>query len=527
MAFIEGRQLMDGVVIANEVRNEAKKKKMESFLFKVDFEIAYGKVCWEFIDYMLFRLGFNIIWRGCIQECLRSSMISILINGSPTRQFPVGKGIRQGDPLSPFLFLIVAEGLNGLMSTAVEKELYKGVRIGNGATMVSQLQFADDTTFFGEATEDNIKVVKCIMRIFEMASGLKINFGKSQLMGVEVDNDWKDRMACILCCKKGKFPFKYLGVPIGGNHRRGRIMLINSVLSNLPVFMMLIYRIPSGILKSIDKMRRNFLWGGEGEGRKINWVSWERVCKNKEWGGLGVKDIRSFNLALIGKWWGHLASKDEGLWRRVIEGKYSEGKGNWMDWVRDGRGMGSLWWRDVCNLNNRDGENVGWLEDGFRLRIGEGKGVSFWWDKWCGEGCLANIFPRLYLLSTGKDKECYQMGNTQNGTWKWNLSWRRTLFEWEKKAAMKLQGILDNVKITSGCLDKWQWIHSSDGLYSTKMAYVKLTKERAGSKEAKMSKRIWNPMLPSKIAAFNWRVILDRILTKVNLHKRGVIKDME
>ncbi|GKU98163.1 hypothetical protein SLEP1_g11197 [Rubroshorea leprosula] len=119
------------------------------------------------------------------------------------------------------------------------------------------------------------------------------------------------------------------------------------------------------------------------------------------------------------------------------------------------------------------------------------------------------------------------MGNIQEGTWKWNLSWRRTLFEWEKEDTMKLQGILDNVKITPGRPDKWQWIHSSDGLYSTKMAYWKLTKERTGSKEAKMSKRIWNPMLPSKIAAFNWRVILDRIPTKANLHKRGIIKDIE
>ncbi|GKV23016.1 hypothetical protein SLEP1_g32806 [Rubroshorea leprosula] len=517
MAFIEGRQLMDGVVIANEIIDEAKRKKKESFLFKVDFEKAFDKVCWEFIDYMLFRMGFHVIWRGWIQECLRSSMISVLINGSPTRQFLAGKGIRQGDPLSPFLFLIVAESLNGLMFTAVEKELFKGVTIGNGATMVSHLQFADDTIFFGEASEDNIRVVKSIMRVFEMASGLKINFGKSQLLGVEVDDDWKTRMACILCCKEGKFPFKYLGVPVGGNHRRiamwqpllrsfrkklsswkgkhlsigGRIMLINSVLSSLPVFLMSIFKIPS------------------------------------EWGGLGVKDMRRFNLALMGKWWGRLASKDEGLWRRVIEGKYSEGRGNWMDWARDDRGMGSLWWRDVCNLNNRDSENVGWLVDGFRLRIGEGKGVSFWWDEWCGEGCLANIFPRLYLLSTGKDKECYQMGNIQEDTWKWNFSWRRTLFKWEKEDSMKLQGILDNVKITPGRPDKWQWIHSSDGLYSTKMAYWKLTKERTGSKEAKMSKRIWNPMLPSKIAAFNWRVILDRIPTKANLHRRGIIKNIE
>ncbi|GKV27606.1 hypothetical protein SLEP1_g36762 [Rubroshorea leprosula] len=156
MAFIEGRQLVDGVVIANEVIDEAKRKKKSSFLFKVDFEKAYDKVCWDFLDYMLMRLGFCNTWRMWIQECLQSSTVSVLVNGSPSRQFSVSKGLRQGDPLSPFLFLLVAEGLNGLMSSAVEKEQFKGVTVGKDAVMVTHLQFADDTIFFGEATENNI-----------------------------------------------------------------------------------------------------------------------------------------------------------------------------------------------------------------------------------------------------------------------------------------------------------------------------------------------------------------------------------
>ncbi|GKV42304.1 hypothetical protein SLEP1_g49718 [Rubroshorea leprosula] len=515
MAFIEGRQLMDGVVIANEVIDEAKRKRIKSFLFKVDFEKAYDKVSWDFVDYMLMRTGFTATWRKWIKECFQSSMISILVNGSPTKQFSVNKGIRQGDPLSPFLFLLVAEGLNGLMQSALDKDLYKGVRIGNGNVVVSHLQFADDTIFFGEASEENIQAIKCIMRTFELASGLKINFGKSQLMEIGTEEGWKERMAYRLCCKGGELPFKYLGIPIGGNHRKlamwkplmesfkkklaswkgqnlslgGRITLLNSVLSSLPVYLMSAYKIPKGILYSLDKIRRNFLWGGSREENKIKWVSWERVCRKKVCGGLGVKNLRKFNLALMGKWWGRLAKGEEGLWGKVIKGKYGGNGGQWMSWVRDGRRTGSLWWRDIQSLNVREDGSEGWLTEGFRIKIGEGKGVSFWWDEWCGEDCLANIYPRLYVLSTGKEKDCQQMGEDSNGTWKWNMTWRRALFQWEEEAEKELRKTIDKVKISPGCADRWEWIHSVDGQYSTSTAYAILAKQGRDEEEEKMSKR--------------------------------------
>ncbi|GKV28743.1 hypothetical protein SLEP1_g37755 [Rubroshorea leprosula] len=553
MAFIGGRQLVDGVVIANEVIDEAKKKKKKSFLFKVDFEKAYDNVCWDFIDYMMRRMGFNTIWRNWIRECLASSSVSVLINGSPTNQFPISKGIRQGDPLSPFLFLIVAEGLNGLVSSAVEKQLYKGVTVGKEGVSVSHLQFADDTIFFGEASDDNIGAIKSIMRTFELVSGLKINFGKSQLMGIGVEDNWRNKMACRLCCKEGEFPFKYLGIPIGGNHKRvamwkpmvdsfrkklstwkgrylslgGRITLINSVLSSLPVFLMSIYLIPKGILYSIDKIRRSFLWGGGGEERKIKWVSWDKVCKKKEEGGLGVRELRKFNLALLGKWWGRLAENREGLWKRVIIGKYGERGGHWMDWIKEKEGLGSSWWRDVCCIDKLDRERVGWLSEGFRLKLGDGKRVSFWWDNWCGVGHLANKYPRLYLISTGKDNKCHQMGNDGNEQWSWNLQWRRKLFEWENEEAKELQQWIEDKRIKQGRPDSWEWVHDKDGQYSTKTAYSILTKDQIETNEISTFKRIWNPKFPSKVSAFNWQLLLDRIPTKVNLIIRGILGESD
>ncbi|GLT97295.1 hypothetical protein SLE2022_148680 [Rubroshorea leprosula] len=179
MAFISGRQLMDGVVIANEVVDEAKKKKKETFMFKIDFEKAYDRVNWSFLDYMMQRMGFCATWRKWIRVCLETSLVSVLVNGSPTRQFTVSRGLRQGDPLSPFLFLIVVEGLNGLISTASQKGLLEGVQVGSRGFKVTHLQYADDTILFGTASEENVWAMKGILRSFELVSDLKINFNKS------------------------------------------------------------------------------------------------------------------------------------------------------------------------------------------------------------------------------------------------------------------------------------------------------------------------------------------------------------
>ncbi|GKV46811.1 hypothetical protein SLEP1_g53774 [Rubroshorea leprosula] len=514
MAVIKGRQLVDGVVIVNEVITEAKRKRKKSFVFKVDFEKAYDKVCWNFIDYMLDRMAFSATWRRWIQECLKSSMVSILINGSPTRQFSVTKGIRQEDPLSPFLFLIVAEGLNGLMTAAVDKELYKGVEVGKDAITITHLQFADDTIFFGEASEQNVRTIKCILRTFEMAAGLKINFRKCQLMGIGLDDDWRNKMAYRLGYKEGEFSIKYLGIPIGGNHRR------------LKMWQPLLDSSPRVLDVRLLDPKRNFLWGGEGVERKINWVKWDMICKDKEYGGLGVKDLKKFNLVLMGKWWGRLAAEEKGLWKRVIRGKYGGGGGHWQKWVRNGNEGGSLWWSDIQRINNAERDNIGWLVEGFRLKMGEGKEVSFWWDEWCGGRCLANLFPRLYLLSTDKEKKCYQMGRELNGTWEWKLNWRRRLMEWEEESTYELSKMIEKVKMQPRIIDKWEWVHKRDGKYSSSSACSLLSNAQQTPNE-KCFKRICNHNIPSKIAAFNWRVVLDKIPTKKNLLKRGIDSVMD
>jgi hypothetical protein len=199
--FIKGRQLVDGVVTVSEVIDYAKKTGKDCLIFKVDFEKAYDSVDWGFLDYMLCRFGFGVKWRGWMKACVCSGNMSVLVNGSPTEEICLRRGLKQGDPLAPLLFLLVAEGLGALMRSAVERGRFQPFNVGRGGLPVSILQYADDTLCIGEATVENLWAIKAVLRGFEMASGLKINFWKSCLVGVNVSNEFLVMASDFLHCR--------------------------------------------------------------------------------------------------------------------------------------------------------------------------------------------------------------------------------------------------------------------------------------------------------------------------------------
>ncbi|MCH83420.1 LINE-1 reverse transcriptase like, partial [Trifolium medium] len=172
-AFIKGSNLVDGVLVVNEVVDSAERLGKECLIFKVDFEKAYDSVDWGFLEYMLRRFGFCDVWIGWMRACVFGGNLSMLVNGSPTREINIQRGLKQGDPLAPFLFLLVAKGFGGVMRRAGELNLFKGFKIQNDGPIISHLQYADDTLCIGEASVDNLWTLKAILRGFELASGLK------------------------------------------------------------------------------------------------------------------------------------------------------------------------------------------------------------------------------------------------------------------------------------------------------------------------------------------------------------------
>ncbi|KAL6554936.1 hypothetical protein OROGR_006194 [Orobanche gracilis] len=271
---------------------------------------------------------------------------SVLVNGSPTREFSLQKGVRQGDPLSSFLFIIAMEGLNLVMKEAVAKGVFKGVAIPGSNTTLSHLFYADDALFLGEWSKGNIKNLSRILKYFYASSGLKVNFNKSKVYGIGVSDREVEEWASPLGCEPASLPFNYLGVPVGANMNLkknwkpvidkfnsklsvwkarslsfgGRVTLAKSVLGNLPTYFLSLFAAPAGIVDSLEKIRRRFIWGGNSTSNKICWVAWDRITAPKEVGGLGLGSIKTLNMALLIKWWWKFFKESDALWVDVLKG---------------------------------------------------------------------------------------------------------------------------------------------------------------------------------------------------------------
>ncbi|GKC71648.1 RNA-directed DNA polymerase, eukaryota [Tanacetum coccineum] len=139
-----------------------RRRKKQSLIFKVDFEKAYDSVRWDFLDDILVKFGFGIKWRGWIQNCLNSSKGSILVNGSPTEEFQFYKGLKQGDPLSPFLFILVMESLHISFQRVVDVGMFTGIKLSSSLN-ISHLFYADDAIFLGQWNDSNIDTLVYVM----------------------------------------------------------------------------------------------------------------------------------------------------------------------------------------------------------------------------------------------------------------------------------------------------------------------------------------------------------------------------
>ncbi len=232
-------------------------------------------------------MGFGSKWKMWIKNFISTVRFSIMVNGSPSGFFGSSSGIRQGDPLSPLLFLLVMEVLSRMLSRTEEAGLIRGFKAGKAqeeGLFISHLLFADDTVVFCDADPEQLLHLRMVLSCFEAVIDLGVNMGKSELVLVgDVRNG--SQLADILCCNIGSLPMMYLGLPLGASFKAsmvwkpvlekvekrlagwkklylskgGRLTLLKSMLSSLPTYYLSLFTIPKHVAARIERLQRNFL----------------------------------------------------------------------------------------------------------------------------------------------------------------------------------------------------------------------------------------------------------------------------
>ncbi|GKA39100.1 RNA-directed DNA polymerase, eukaryota [Tanacetum coccineum] len=471
-AFVKGRQIMDGPIILNEVISWCKSKKEQSLLFK-------------------------------IKGCLSSSKASVLVNGSPTDEFTFHRGLRQGDPLSPFLFILVMESLHVSFQRLIDRGMFTPITVGdNNQVPISHLFYADDAMFIGKWTCENVNALMLMLHCFFLASGLKINVQKSSISSIRVRPSNVRNMAAIFGCTATTLPFTYLGVNVGANMKRisswdvvvnkvtsklstwkaktlsvrGRLTLIKSVLSAIPSYYMSLFKDPEGVLKRLESIRNSFFLGADLGEKKVTW------------------------------------SNHSGLWVNVI--KAIHGNDGSLNTVTSNHGY--LVWSGIIQASDKLKSKGIDLFSFCKLVVGNGHSIKFWQDKWYGEVPFKDKFKRCFNLELQKD--IYVALKLQSNDIA--LSFRRSpRSSIEESQFGELNNLLTSV-VLSNAMDRWSYCLCGHGNYSVKSAREYIDQQVLISSSTPTR---WSKVIPIKLNIFMWRLALDKLPTRNNLAKRGII----
>nr|XP_043619869.1 uncharacterized protein LOC122591684 [Erigeron canadensis] len=467
-AYIASRSILDGPVILNETRSWIR------WVFRVNGDGGF------------------------------SARASVLVNGSPTAEYVGSRGLRQGDPLSPFLFLIVMEALSGMMKKAVASGLFQGIRVNLDGPLLSHFLFADDGIFLGDWSIQNGRNLKRILRVFYLMSGLRVNLSrvnlsKCSVYGIGVDDEDVESMARTLGCKAGFPPFIHLGLPVGANMNLERNWA------------------PSKVIDALERLRRTFFWGGNSDNSKISWVAWDQVIAPECTGGIGFSSLQNTNFAMLSKWWWRFKVDIGGLWRKVVWAIRSSCR-SWSFIPKRLSQVGP--WKQIAKISEILRHKEVCIEKAIVGVVQSVGHILFWIDVWAGAESLATLFPYLYAkekkkLCTVNERIIFNE-NTIIFSWEWRSS---SLSMEEQDELVRLQGLLAHVTL-SDRPDTWKWKLDKTGMFTVASLKEKLS---MFGRESLIDRFHWNSWVPMKVNMVAWRANINRLPTKDNIVRRNII----
>ncbi|XP_026434569.1 uncharacterized protein LOC113332110 [Papaver somniferum] len=481
---------------------------------KLDLSKAFDRLEWTFIVSVFKCLGFSEDWCQMIYQCISIVSYSVLVNGSPGEWFFLSRDIRQGDCLSPYIFIICMEVLSQLIIKAEHDNLIQGFKFSNDRPTISHLFFADDCMLFSKASLTYARNLMKIIDVFAKASGKAINYDKSSF--ITSSKTHHKHIKLLAKTLKSKFlsnSEKYLGTPLFINRNKsksfqfvienfnsrlssckrtnlniaGTNVVTKHVLSSLVVYQMSCFPLPKKITSKIDSIQRRFWWSKKDPRHAAYFRSWGDIGKSKNCGGLGIRNTYATNRVLISKLGWRLLQNLEHLVSIFLKDKYFPNQ-NLLE--IDKAADSSSWiWKGIV-------ESLVFIKANIVRKINDGASTNIWLDNWIPYATSPPVSNNINYKDYGYGyvKNLIDVNNNI-----WNLNLLNSLFSPEDVIRIRA------IKINLHQSDKVMWAHTHNGMFTIKSAYKAYMNESCTREEASFWRKVWSLGCLPKIKFFMWK----------------------
>nr|XP_027082456.1 uncharacterized protein LOC113704781 [Coffea arabica] len=507
--FVKGRNITENYLLAQELMSGIRKKaRGGNVALKLDMAKAYDRVSWIFIVRVLRKFGFGERLIDMVWRLVSNVWFSVIINGASHGFFKSSRGIRQGDPLSPALFVIGAEVLSRGLNSLAAQSGFLGFTVPRGCPSVTHLAFADDVLIFANGSSSSLKEIMRVLDMYQLASEQLVSAQKSgYLVHPSVPPARRRVVERITGFSRQHFPVRYLGFPLYIGRCKslyfgevchaisarilswrskllspgGRLVLIKHVLSSLPTHLLSAAVIPVATFKSIERLCANFLWGSSTEQTRHHWIRWSHLCYPVMEGGAGFRRVSDvYNAFSCKLWWGlHTGSS---LWTTFMRAKYCNGVHPCQ--VVSSRAA-SPTWRRMINVSRQAELCMVWL-------LNDGT-CDFWYDNWLGSGPL--FLRALVVLGLSFSDVLV------NGTWD-NCRLSQIL------PPSIANEVMQTPTLSGRGTDQVIWRSTQSGLFTLAAAFQEVCQ---GRNRSLVFSRIWHPRIPLRVSLFMLRLLMRRL----------------